>query len=82
MMKNKGKEVFFLEYTKSEAIVDQIESYCKHEHYRYYISTNTFNNQSLCYINTLMLSLNQNCLTKMIIFKRCSYFYITTDNIW
>ena len=38
-MKDAGKEVFFLEYTKHEGVTRQIESYCKLANYKYYVST-------------------------------------------
>ena len=39
MMKDKGKEVFFLEYTTDNSLKDTIKSYCDSKEYHYYISS-------------------------------------------
>ncbi len=39
MMKRKGAEVFFLEYTKDADLIKQIETYCKSKNYNYYVSS-------------------------------------------
>lgn len=39
MMKDKGKEVFFLEYTTDNSLKDTIKSYCNSKEYHYYISS-------------------------------------------
>ena len=38
MMKDKGKEVFFLEYTTNETLIKNIENYCNSQEFHYYIS--------------------------------------------
>lgn len=38
-LKNKGKEIFLLEYAKSASLIYNIESYCKKNNYHYYISS-------------------------------------------
>ena len=40
MMKQKGKEVFFLEYTIKADLKKEIISYCNSHYYHYYIATN------------------------------------------
>ena len=40
LMKSKGKEVFFLEYTKDETLKEEVKSYCDNKEYHYYISDN------------------------------------------
>ena len=39
IMKNKGKEVFFLEYTKDNTLINEIKSYCESKKYHYYIAS-------------------------------------------
>ena len=41
MMKEKGKEVFLLEYTISTSLIKTIKSYCFEKQYHCYIATNT-----------------------------------------
>ena len=38
-MKKKGKEIFFLEYTKDNNLISQIKSYCESKNYHYYVSS-------------------------------------------
>ena len=38
MMKEKGKEVFFLEYTTDENLIEIIEKFCNEKEYHFYIS--------------------------------------------
>ena len=38
MMKDRGKEVFFLEYTTDETLKETISTYCQSKQYHYYIS--------------------------------------------
>ena len=38
MMKEKGKEVFLLEYTTNENLKKTIQDYCESQHYHYYIA--------------------------------------------
>ena len=40
MMKAKGKEIFFLEYTTNNSLKDSISKYCDENQYHYYISNN------------------------------------------
>ena len=40
MMKNKGKEIFLLEYTKEQSKINQIKTFCESKNYHYYISDN------------------------------------------
>ena len=40
MMKNRGKEVFFLEYTKDEELKATIKQYCESNEYHYYFADN------------------------------------------
>ena len=39
IMKNKGKEVFFLEYTKDNNLINKIKDYCESKKYYYYIAS-------------------------------------------
>ena len=39
MMKEKGKEVFFIEYTTDNSLKNTIKNYCDLHHYHYYISS-------------------------------------------
>ena len=39
IMKNKGKEVFFLEYTTDDSLKETIKNYCDSNGYHYYISS-------------------------------------------
>jgi len=40
IMKEKGKEVFFLEYTIDKSLINEISSYCESKQYHYYIANN------------------------------------------
>ena len=40
MMKEKGKEIFFLEYTTNDALKETIKSYCDEHEYHYYFANN------------------------------------------
>ena len=40
MMKEKGKEIFFLEYTTNDALKETIKSYCDEQEYYYYFANN------------------------------------------
>lgn len=39
IMKNKGKEVFFLEYTKDDNLIKKIKDYCESKNYYYFIAS-------------------------------------------
>ena len=39
-MKKKGKEIFFLEYTKDNNLISEIKSYCEAKNYHYYVASN------------------------------------------
>lgn len=40
IMKSKGKEVFFLEYSKDQSLIEKIINYCNSKEYHCYISSN------------------------------------------
>ena len=39
-MKKKGKEIFFLEYTKDNHLISEIKNYCEAKNYHYYVASN------------------------------------------